>query len=137
MIVSKEKIWYTYNKESSQMDIYKTILLFALIPISIIIAIIILIKCILQKKESEYKRSLLILKLLGLLFIIYIIFSFFLSVNRLLALRQFNTFTNSKIEIIGWIILPIIPTVILIIIKNKYDKIKEKGDSYDENISSH
>ena len=137
MIVSKEKIWYTYNKESSQMDIYKTILLFALIPISIIIAIIILIKCILQKKESEYKRSLLILKLLGLLFIIYIIFSFFLSVNRLLALRQFNTFTNSKIEIIGWIILPIIHTVILIIIKNKYDKIKEKGDSYDENISSH
>ena len=137
MIVSKEKIWYTYNKESSQMDIYKTILLFALIPISIIIAIIILIKCILQKKESEYKRSLLLLKLLGLLFIIYIIFSFFLSVNRLLALRQFNTFTNSKIEIIGWIILPIIPTVILIIIKNKYDKIKEKGDSYDENISSH
>ena len=90
-----------------------------------------------KKKESEYKRSLLILKLLGLLFIIYIIFSFFLSVNRLLALRQFNTFTNSKIEIIGWIILPIIPTVILIIIKNKYDKIKEKGDSYDENISSH
>lgn len=137
MIVSKEKIWYTYNKESSQMDIYKTILLFALIPISIIIAIIILIKCILQKKESEYKRSLLILKLLGLLFIIYIIFSFFLSVNRLLALRQFNTFTNSKIEIIGWIILPIIPTVILIIIKNKYNKIKAKGASYEQTISSH
>ena len=53
MIVSKEKIWYTYNKESSQMDIYKTILLFALIPISIIIAIIILIKCILQKKKNR------------------------------------------------------------------------------------
>ena len=119
------------------MEIYKTILLFGILPISIIIAIMILIKCVLTKKESIYKRSLLLLKLLGLLFSIYVLFSLALSINQLLALQQFNILTNSKIEIIGWIILPIIPTVILIIIKNKYDKIKEKGDSYDENISSH
>lgn len=113
------------------MEIYKKILLFGILPISIIIAIIILIKCIVEKKETENKRSLLMLKLLGLLFSIYAVFSFFLSINKLLNLRKFNIFTNTKIEIIGWIILPIIPTVILIIIKTKYNKIKEKGASYD------
>lgn len=105
------------------IKVYKYILFFILIPLSIVIAIRIL-NCFLNKKYNNYKKTLKILKSLGILFTTYFIYTLCLSINKLILLKKYRGFSDTKIGIILWIILPIIPCIITIFTWNKYKEIK-------------
>ncbi len=118
------------------IELYKNIFYYGLIPITIIILAIIVKIGLIDRKKDPQKRVLTGLKLIGLLFSIYLVYTFILSLNELIFLRQFNSLRVSKKSIIKWIILPIIPAIILFIIGNKYQKLKQKGEKENEELSS-
>lgn len=102
-------------------NIFKDILFFCLLPITILIGIAILY-CFIKQKEKKYLIS---FTLLAILFLIYFIYSFFLMLNNVIVLKHFNIFKSSKISIILWILFPIVPAILTLFFYSKRKELKE------------
>lgn len=107
---------------SPNIEIFKNILLFILLPITIISILIILFTKIKKKKDKKiiYLTSIL-------LFVIYFLFVLALSIYELIELKKYTYIPNHRLLTFLWIILPLIPLVCITILYKFYKK--ERGEN--------
>ncbi len=110
--------------------------LYVILPITLITTIIVLLIIIKKKQMNLKKKNMIFLKTIGIVFTIYSIYTLIWSILELIPLKKYNVLKESKISILLWIILPIIPTLITFIIWNNYKYIKEIGEENAKRISS-
>lgn len=116
------------------LNIFKSLLLYGLLPLTIIIFIGIICGCIYFNRNKNKKIIIGILHTLITLFTIYFIYSFSLAISQLIILKRYNVFKSSKVLIVFWIIIPIIPAIATIFTYYKLKKLK--GGKYGKEISS-
>lgn len=116
------------------LNIFKSILLYGLLPLTIIIFIGIIYSCIYLNKHKKKKIIIGILYTLTSLFTIYFMYSFSLAISQLMILKRYNVFKSSKVLIVFWIIIPIVPAIATIFTYYKLKKVK--GGKYEKKISS-
>lgn len=96
------------------IELYKNILLYILLPITIVFCLIVLFFKISKKGSIK-----ILFQLTYILFILYFIYALFLSFYELFNLKRIKT-SNHKLLVIIWIIMPLLPGLAMIYFGRKY-----------------
>lgn len=115
------------------INLYKNILFFGIIPLTILGFILIFIYWK-KKKIPKFKKNKIILMIEGLLCIIYTIYCFIFSLNKLISLKDFDKYPNKIPTTILLIVIPMIPFLFSLIVYSSYQKlkrIKRKEENYE------
>ena len=110
-------------------NIFLTLFLYIILPITLILVLVTIIMILKSKKLTSIKKDTILLKVLGIVFAIYSGYTLIWSICELIPLRKYNVLEESKFPIFLWIILPIFPFLVTYILWSKYKTIKEIGDN--------